>query len=612
MSKNDDLISKAPKQNNSSHRGPNFGNTEKAKDFKGTMKRLMAMLSRSKVLLIVILIFTVLGASFAVIGPRVLGEAITSISTSVMTTGRVDFDALNEFIVKLIILYVCSLGFSLISGFALSSVAQRLTYDLREDLSKKINKMPLKYFDNNQTGDTISRITNDVDTIATSLNQSLPQILNSIVTFIGTVYMMLSINVSMALISFLIIPVSMTFVMFVIKKSQKYFKEQQKLLGKVNGHIEEAYSGINVIKSNCLEEESIQEFEKSSKELAKVSRKAQFISSLLMPIMGAITNIAYVVVAVFGAYYVSIGVILIGDIVSFTQYIRTFMQPLGQISQASTILQSTAAAAERVFAFIDEEEEEQTQTVAQINNIKGNVKFQNIKFGYNEDKTIINDFSCEIYSGRKIAIIGPTGAGKTTILKLLMRYYDVQSGDILIDDQSIKDFSRKDLRSLFGIVLQDTWLFSGTILDNIKFGKPDATLEEVQKACKLAHIHHYIMTLPEGYNTVLNEESSNISEGQKQLLTIARAVLSNPSILILDEATSSVDTRTEKLIQEATYNLMQNRTSFVIAHRLSTIIDSDLILVMNNGDIVETGNHKELLKEKGFYYELYNSQFATE
>lgn len=606
MSKNN-TVEKS--EQTSSHGGPRGNKFEKPKDFKGTFKRLFSMLMDSKVALAIVLVCSVVGTIFNVVSPRVLGDAVTNIAQSVSSTGKVNFDTLDEFIFKLIGLYLLSLAFQLVSGVVISRISQKLTFDLRTQVNEKFNKLPLKYYDENKIGNTISRCTNDIDTISNTLNQSMPQIISSFVTFFGTIYMMLTISVKLSLISFLLVPVSLAFVALVVKKSQKHFKRQQKYIGELNAHVEEAYSGMQVIKGNNYEQKSMSNFEEINENLAKTGLTAQFYSALMMPTILFVGNLGFVAVTLFGAIFVSRGTMVIGDVLSSIQYNRNFTQPLSQLSQISSVLQSTAAAAERVFELLDEQEEEDVVEEIDLGEIKGNVKFNHVKFGYSDDNILVDDFNCEIYPGRKIAIVGPTGAGKTTILKLLMRYYEIQGGNIQIDDIDIKTMPRHQLRSLFGIVLQDTWLFSGTILENLKYGRTDATFDEVVAACKLAHIHHFILTLPDGYNTMLNEDVSNMSEGQTQLLTIARAILADPKIMILDEATSNVDTRTEKLIQDATYKLMENRTSFVIAHRLSTILDSDLILVMDQGDIVEMGNHKELIAENGFYASLYNSQF---
>ncbi len=608
MSKKDDMPQNPPRNN---ARQMNFSG-EKSKDFKGSSKRLIKELSIYKTKIIAVFILAIASALFSVVGPKLLGEGLNIIFEGALSINGIDFSALANIILTLLVIYLVSLLFSIASGFLISNVAVKVGQKFRTDLANKIDKLPLNYFDKNTTGNTISRITNDVDTLIQSLTQVLPQVITAISTVIGVTYMMLTIDWVMTLVVYTSVPFTMIVVMFVIKKSQKYFKKQQAKLGEVNGHIEESFSGLDIIQIYNNEKENKQKFKELNEELKESSKMAQYISSVMMPMMGFIFNLLYVAIIIIGTFMVNRGRISVGDILSFIQYSRNFMQPISQISQASTQLQSTIAAAERIFEFLDEEEESNASyKTINADEIKGNVTFKNVNFGYDPDKTIINDFSAEIYSGKKIAIVGPTGAGKTTILKLLMRFYEINEGDILVDGVNINSISRYDLRNLFGIVLQDTWLFKGTIMENLRFGNNNATDEEIFKACKMAHIHHYIMTLPNGYDTVINEESSNISQGQKQLLTIARAILNDPKILILDEATSSVDTRTEKLIQEATYNLMGEKTSFVIAHRLSTILDSDYILVMKDGDIIEKGNHEELMNMNGFYTNLYNSQFAN-
>jgi ATP-binding cassette subfamily B protein len=493
-----------------------------------------------------------------------------------------------------------------------TGVSQKVSYNLRKEISEKINRLPLKYFDSVSHGDVLSRVTNDVDTVSQTLNQSLSQIITSATTLIGVLIMMLYISWEMTIAAILILPLSMVLVLAIVKKSQKYFIEQQKALGKVNGHIEEVYGGHNIMKAFNAEKEVVDQFRKINKELYDSAWKSQFLSGMMMPIMNFIGNLGYVAVSILGGWYASRGVIEVGDILSFIQYIKSFTQPISQVAQISNVIQSTVAAAERVFAFLEEKEEvTESAKPVELEKVEGRVTFENVKFGYNEDKIIIKSFSADIKPGQKVAIVGPTGAGKTTIVKLLMRFYELNSGRILIDGHDIKEFTREHLRSHFGMVLQDTWLFSGSIMENIRYGRLSASDEEVIEAAKAAHVHRFIKTLPDGYNMMINEEANNISQGQKQLLTIARAILSDPRILILDEATSSVDTRTEILIQKAMENLMRGRTSFIIAHRLSTIKDTDLILVMKDGDIVEQGNHEELLRKKGFYAELYNSQFAS-
>ncbi|MEZ0537729.1 ABC transporter ATP-binding protein [Caldicellulosiruptoraceae bacterium PP1] len=591
---------------------------EKARDFKGTMKKLIQYLSEYKLGIITVFIFAAASAVFSIVGPKILSKAITKIFEGIMSkitgTGNgIDFEYVGRIILILLGLYIISSLFAYLQGWIMSGVSMKVTYRFRKEISEKINRMPLKYFESTNQGEILSRITNDVDTISQTLNQSLSQIISSVTTVIGVLIMMLSINWLMTLVSLAIIPLSSVFVAVIIKYSQKYFKEQQEYLGHLNGHIEEMYGGHNIVKAFNGEKKSIKKFENLNNSLYTVSWKSQFLTSIMMPIMNFIGNLGYVVVTVMGGWLVIKKTIEVGDIQAFIQYIRSFTQPIAQIANISNILQQTAACAERVFEFLGESEEiPDTPKPINLDDIKGSVEFKNVHFGYNPDKIIINDFSAFIKPGQKIAIVGPTGAGKTTMVKLLMRFYDVNDGAILIDGHNIKDFSRKDLRSLFGMVLQDTWLYNDTIMENIRYGRLDATDQEVIQAAKAAHVDSFVHTLPGGYNMVLNEETTNISQGQKQLITIARAILKNPKILILDEATSSVDTLTEIQIQKAMDYLMKGRTSFVIAHRLSTIRDADLILVMNHGDIVEQGTHEELLKKGGFYASLYNSQFETE
>ena len=609
------------KENRPRKRGPMGGGPgamaagEKAKDFKGTMKKLLSYLGKYKIGMIIAILFSIAGTVFSIVGPKILGKATTKIFEGLMSKisgdgAGIDFEAIGKILLALIALYVVSLIFSSIQGFIMSGVAQKVSYNLRDEISKKINRMPMKYFDTKTHGEVLSRITNDIDTLSQSLNQSLSQLITSVTLIIGVTIMMLSISVSMTVVALLVLPISLGFIGSVVKKSQKYFKDQQEFLGNVNGQVEEVFGGHNVVRVFNGEEDAIKTFNETNDKLYKSAWKSQFLSGLMMPIMTFVGNLGYVGVAILGGFLAIKDVIEVGDIQSFIQYVRTFNQPIAQLAQVANLMQSTAAAAERVFEFLEEEEEDQTvENPVKIDKLEGNVEFKNVHFGYNEDKIIINDFSAKVKSGQKIAIVGPTGAGKTTMIKLLMRFYDVNSGAILIDGHDVRDFNRSELREMFGMVLQDTWLFNGTIRDNIKYGKLDATDEEVKEAAKAAHVHHFVSTLPDGYNMVLNEEASNVSQGQKQLLTIARAILADPKILILDEATSSVDTRTEVLIQKAMDNLMKGRTSFVIAHRLSTIRDADLILVMKDGDIVEQGNHEELLKKNGFYANFYNSQF---
>ena len=592
------------------------GSGEKAKDFKGTMRRLVSYLAKYRLSIIIVLIFAIGSVTFSVIGPKILGKATTEIFNGLVSkvsgngTG-IDFDAIKRILITLILLYVVSAVFSFIQGFIMSGISQKVAYNLRDELVKKINRLPMKYFDTRTHGEVLSRFTNDIDTLAQSLNQSLTQIITSVTTLVGVFIMMLSISVVMTFSALLVIPISLFIITFIIKRSQKYFKNQQEFLGQVNGQVEELYGGHVVVQAFNGEEDSIKEFNKINNKLYESAWKSQFLSSTMQPIMMFVGNLSYVVVSILGGYLVIKNKIEVGDIQSFIQYVRSFNQPISQMAQISNQLQSTAAAAERVFEFLNAEEEDITvENPVSIEGLQGKIDFEHVEFGYNEDRIIIKDFNANVKPGQKVALVGPTGAGKTTMIKLLMRYYDVNSGAILVDGHNIKDFNRGELREMFGMVLQDTWLFSGSIKENIRYGRLNASDEEVIEAAKAAHVHHFIKTLPDGYNMVLNEESSNISQGQKQLLTIARAILADPKILILDEATSSVDTRTELLIQKAMDNLMEGRTSFVIAHRLSTIKDADLILVINDGDIVEQGNHEELLAKGGFYANLYNSQFA--
>ncbi len=593
---------------------PGMMGGEKAKDFKGTMKKLTSHLSKYKIGFILVFLFAIGSTIFTIVGPDIMGDATTKITDGIISKiggGKgIDFDALGKILITLIILYATGAIFSFIQGWFLTGITQKVTYNFRKQISEKIHRMPMNYFDTTSHGEILSRVTNDIDTLSQSLNQSLSQLIVSVVQIIGVLIMMISISIPMTLLALLVLPLSGLVVGKVIKKSQKYFKQQQEYLGHVNGQVEEVYGGHNIVKVFNKEEEAIQEFNEKNEKLYESAWKSQFLSGLMMPVMMFIGNIGYVGVAILGGYLAIHNKIKIGEIQSFFQYIRLFTQPIGQLSQVANMFQSTAAAAERVFEFLEAPEEVQTvENPVSIEGLHGSVEFRDVHFGYNSDKIIINDFSTKIAKGQKIAIVGPTGAGKTTIVKLLMRFYDINSGEILIDGHNIQAFDRSDLRKLFGMVLQDTWLFNGTIMENLRYSKLSATDDEVIKAARAAHVHHFITTLPDGYNMVLNEEASNVSQGQKQLLTIARAILADPKILILDEATSSVDTRTEVLIQRAMDSLMKGRTSFIIAHRLSTIRDADLILVMNEGDIVEQGNHEELLAKGGFYANLYNSQF---
>ena len=589
---------------------------EKAKDFKGTMGKLIKYMSAFKIQMLFVVIFAIGGTVFNIIGPKILGKATTEIFNGLVSKvsggSGMDFEKIATILLTALALYVTSALCSLVQGFLMTGVSQKTTYRLRKEISQKINRMPMNYFDTRTHGEVLSRVTNDVDTLGQSLNQSATQIITSTTTIIGVLVMMLSISPLMTLVALLILPVSLGMISFVMKHSQKYFKGQQEYLGNVNGQVEEVYSGHNIVKAFNKEKDVIEEFEKTNDKLYDSAWKSQFFSGMMMPIMQFVGNLGYVGVVILGGVLAAKKTIEVGDIQSFIQYVRNFTQPIQQLAQVANMLQSTAAASERVFEFLEEEEEDQTvPNPVSVEGLEGNVTFEHVHFGYNEDKIIINDFSVDVKEGQKIAIVGPTGAGKTTMIKLLMRFYDVNSGAILIDGHNVKDFNRSELRQMFGMVLQDTWLFHGSIKDNIKYGKLDATDEEVIEAAKAARVHRFVQTLPGGYDMELNEEASNLSQGQKQLLTIARAILADPKILILDEATSSVDTRTEIQIQKAMDTLMKGRTSFVIAHRLSTIRDADVILVMKDGDIVEQGNHEELLAKNGFYADLYNSQFEN-
>lgn len=619
MSEHNKKAAPPPRRGGGMGHGPGgmMGGGEKARDFKGTMKKLIKYLSVYKISIIIVFLFAAASAVFSIVGPKILGRATTKIFEGIMgkiagTGSGIDFDYIGRIMIILIVLYGLSSLFGYIQGWIMSNVSTKVSYGFRKDISEKINRMPLKYFDGTNHGEVLSRVTNDVDTLSQTLNQSLTQIITSVTTVIGVLIMMLSISWLMTLVSIGILPLSMVLIMSIVKKSQKYFKEQQDYLGHLNGHVEEMYGGHVVMKAFNGEEKSIEEFDKHNNMLYGVAWKSQFLSSIMMPLMGFVGNLGYVAISILGGYLAVKKTIEIGDIQAFIQYVRSFTQPIAQIANISNILQQTAASAERVFEFLEEEEEvAETSNPVKLEDVKGSVEFKDVHFGYNPDKIIINDFSASIKPGQRVAIVGPTGAGKTTMVKLLMRFYDVNSGVIMIDGHDIREFTRGDLRSMFGMVLQDTWLYNGTIMENIRYGRLDATDEEVIEAAKAAHVDSFVHTLPDGYNMVLNEEASNVSQGQKQLLTIARAILSDPKILILDEATSSVDTRTEVQIQKAMNNLMNNRTSFIIAHRLSTIRDADLILVMNHGDIVEQGNHEELLAKGGFYANLYNSQFEA-
>ncbi|MBR3772640.1 MAG: ABC transporter ATP-binding protein [Clostridium sp.] len=594
--------------------GHGVGPGEKATDFKGSVTKLMKYMRQYTASLIIVVLFAAGSSVFSIIGPKILAKATNEISKGIMAkysgTGGIDFDKVLNIIIICIILYGISALFSWAQGLIMAGVAQKTCYRLRKDLSEKISRLPMNYYDTKTHGEILSRVTNDVDTLGQSFNQSISQMITAVATIIGILVMMLSISPLLTLVTLIIIPLSGILVAVVVKKSQKYFKTQQEYLGHINGQIEEVYSGQNVVRVYNHEEQVIQEFNETNAVLYESAWKSQFISGLMQPITSFIGNLGYVAVAILGGILTIRGKMSIGDIQAFITYVKNFTQPIGQIAQISNMLQSAAAAAERVFEFLEEEEEDQTtENPVSVENLSGDVEFHNVSFGYKPDQIIIKDFNADVKKGQKIAIVGPTGAGKTTMVKLLMRFYDVNSGSICVDGQDIRNFNRSELRQMFGMVLQDTWLFKGTIMENIRYGKLDATDEEVIAAAKAAHADYFISAMPGGYQMELNEETSNVSQGQKQLLTIARAILANNKILILDEATSSVDTRTEILIQKAMDNLMKGRTSFVIAHRLSTIKDADLILVMKDGDVIEQGNHHELMKQNGFYAQLYNSQF---
>ena len=588
--------------------------SERAKDFKGTLKQLAHYLSPYKYFIFTVVLFAILSATFSIIGPKIMGEATTEIFNGLVSKisggSGIDFSKIGRILIFLLGLYAISAVCNFIQNFIMSGVSQKIAYSLRKSISEKLNRLPMKYFDSKTHGEILSRVTNDVDTVSSNLDQCMTQMITSITTLIGVVIMMLTISPLMTLAVLIIIPIALILLAFIVGHSQKYFERQQEYLGHVNGKVEEVYGGHNIVKAFNREEEAIADFKEVYQTLYRSAWKSQFFSGIMMPLMNFIGNLGYVVVSIMGGYLVIQNRITVGDIQSFIQYVRNFMHPLSNVAQIVNLIQATIAAAERVFEFLDEEEEvKETEHPVSTENLNGNVTFSHVQFGYNPDRTIIKDFNATVKQGQKVAIVGPTGAGKTTMVKLLMRFYDVNQGSIQIDGHDIKDFKRQDLRRMFGMVLQDTWLFSGTIEDNVKYGKMDATFEDVEKACREAHADHFIKTLPDSYHMVINEEGNNISQGQKQLLTIARVILADPKILILDEATSSVDTRTEEYIQKAMDELMKNRTSFIIAHRLSTIRNADLILVMDHGDIVEQGNHEELLKKNGFYAKLYNSQF---
>ena len=603
-----------PKRRGHGPGGPGMMPVEKAKDFKGSIGKLTAYIGRYKLAIFVVMIFAVVGTVFNVVGPKVLGKATTALSEGLMAkiagTGGIDLTRISRILLFVLALYVFSAIFTFVQHYIMSTISQKICYRMRKEISEKINRMPMKYFESRTYGEVLSRITNDVDTLGMSLSQSINQIITSITTMVGVLIMMISISPLLTLIALFILPISISLIAFVMKKSQKYFRSQQEYLGEINGQVEENFTGHLVIKAYNKEEEVIRDFNETNDHLYESAWKSQFLSGMMHPIMMFVGNLGYAAVALIGGILAIKGTIEIGDIQAFIQYVKNFTQPIQQIAQVANQVQSMAAAAERVFEFLNEEEESQVvENPVSVDNIVGNVSFEHVHFGYKEDQIIIHDFSAEIKQGQKIAIVGPTGAGKTTMVKLLMRFYDVNGGAIKIDGHNIKDFNRRELRDAFGMVLQDTWLFKGSIMEKIRYGRLDATDEEVIAAAKAAHAHRFIETLPGGYDMELNEDASNVSQGQKQLLTIARAILADNKILILDEATSSVDTRTEIRIQKAMDNLMKGRTSFIIAHRLSTIRDADLILVMKDGDIIEQGTHEELLEKNGFYAKLYNSQF---
>ena len=594
--------------------GGGMGAGEKAKDFKGTIKKLIAYMANYKIAVLFVMLFAAASTVFNIWGPKILSKAITELFNGLMKkyegTGGIDFDKIGQILLFMLGLYLVASLFGVMQGWIMSTVTQKITYRMRKEISEKINRMPMNYFESRTTGEVLSRITNDVDTLGQSLNQSVTQLITSTFTIVGVIVMMLSISVQMTGISVLIVPISLVLILFVVKFSQKHFATQQKYLGIINGQVEETVGGYNIVHLFNDEANALKLFKEQNEVLYKSAWKSQFLSGLMQPIMNFVGNLGYVAVAIIGGIMAFNGTITVGDIQAFIQYVRNLTQPIAQLAQVSNMLQSMAAAAERVFEFLGEEEEAQTvENPVKLDHVEGMVDFEHVHFGYTPDKIIINDFSSHVDPGQMVAIVGPTGAGKTTMVKLLMRFYDVNSGSIKIDGHDIRDFNRADLRENIGMVLQDTWLFKGTIMDNLRYGNLDATDEEVYEAAKAAHVHHFIKSLPGGYNMELNEESSNISQGQKQLLTIARAILADKPILILDEATSSVDTRTEVLIQQAMNNLMAGRTSFVIAHRLSTIKDADKILYMQDGDIKEQGTHEELLAQNGYYAALYNSQF---
>ena len=588
---------------------------EKAKDFKGTSKKVIRYIGSYKLAIVAVMFCAIISALFNIVSPKILGKATTALSEGLMGkisgNGGMDFAYIGKILITVLILYGISSIFGFVQGYTMSTITQKLCYKLRKEIVEKINRMPMKYFESKTNGEVLSRITNDVDTFGNGLNQSVTQLITSVTMMIGVLVMMLTISPLMTLITLLILPISVTFIGFVMKRSQKYFSQQQKYLGEINGQVEENYGGHLVVKAFSKEQDVIEKFNETNDILYTSAWKSQFLSGLMMPVMQFVGNLGYVAVAISGAFLAVKGKITIGDIQAFITYVRNFTQPIQQIAQVTNMMQSMMAAAERVFEFLEEEEEDQvTENAVSMDEVDGVVDFEHVQFGYNEDQIIIKDFNAHVDKGQQIAIVGPTGAGKTTMVKLLMRFYDVNEGQIKLDEHNLKDYNRNELRNAFGMVLQDTWLFKGSIMENIRYGRLDATDEEVIAAAKSAHADHFIRTLPGGYQYELNEEASNVSAGQRQLLTIARAILADNPVLILDEATSSVDTRTEHRIQKAMDNLMKGRTSFVIAHRLSTIRNADLILVMKDGDIIEQGNHEALMSQNGFYADLYNAQFA--
>ncbi len=613
---NETATRRGPRRGPMGGHGPGHGMMpgEKPKDFKGTLKKMIGFMGRFKAALVVVLVFAIGSTVFNIVGPKVLSTATTELFNGIVAkidgSGGINFDAIAQILLFTLGLYLLSAACSFVQGWIMSSVSQRTSYELRRSIAEKIDRMPMGYFERNSVGDTLSRITNDVDTLGQSLNQGVTQLITSVTTIIGVLVMMLTINPLMTLVTVVILPVSVVLIMVVVKRSQKFFLAQQRTLGEINGLVEETFSGHAIVKAFNREDGTVDNFNETNARLYNSAWKSQFFSGLMQPIMNFVGNLGYVAVAITGSFLAVQGIITVGDIQAFIQYVKNFTQPITQLTQVSNVLQQMAAAAERIFEFLDEPEEEPDHATITSSQVECEVEFDHVHFGYNPEKPVIKDFSARVTEGQTVALVGPTGAGKTTMVKLLMRFYDVQSGSIKIGGHDIRDFARDDLRSMFGMVLQDTWLFNGSIRDNIRYGKLDATDEEVEAAAKAAYVHHFIQTLPEGFDTEINEDASNISQGQRQLLTIARAILADRRMLILDEATSSVDTRTEERIQKAMDNLMAGRTSFVIAHRLSTIKNADLILVIRDGDIVEQGTHEELLALGGFYAELYNSQFA--